>query len=74
MGVGIFGLLFLLVGLVLLVGLGFALVWFVKGAGSIRPGHAMLGLPAVFRRDAGQSGNVPEVRARAAVMVRATKP
>ena len=45
MGVGIFGLLFLLIGLVLLVGLGFALVWIVKGAGAIRPGHAMLACP-----------------------------
>jgi hypothetical protein len=45
MAVGIFGLLALVIGLVVLAGLVFAGVWFIKSAGSIRAGHAMLACP-----------------------------
>jgi hypothetical protein len=45
MAVGLFGLLALVIGLFVLAGLVFAVVWFVNSAGSIRPGHAMLACP-----------------------------
>jgi hypothetical protein len=45
MGVSIVGLLLLVVGLFVLAGLVFGVVWIVKGAGAIRPGHAMLACP-----------------------------
>jgi hypothetical protein len=41
----IFGLLALVIGLFVLAGLVFAVVWVVKSAGSMRAGHAMLSCP-----------------------------
>jgi len=46
MAVSLIGLILVaLVGMVILAGLVFAVVWVVKGAGAIRPGHAMLACP-----------------------------
>ncbi len=44
-GINWFALILLALGLLVLAGLVFAVVWFVKSAGSIRPGHAMLACP-----------------------------
>ena len=45
MAVPVFGLLSLVVGLFVLAALVLAVVWIVKGAGTIRIGHAMLACP-----------------------------
>ncbi|MGE5192013.1 MAG: hypothetical protein ACM3U2_05880 [Deltaproteobacteria bacterium] len=46
MGVSLIGLILVaLVGMLILAGLVFVVIWFVKSAGSIRPGHAMLACP-----------------------------
>jgi len=45
MVVSIVGLLVLVIGLFVLGGLVFGIVWVVKGAGAIRPGHAMVACP-----------------------------
>ena len=45
MAVPVFGLLSLVVGLFVLTALVLAVVWIVKGAGTIRIGHAMLACP-----------------------------
>ncbi len=46
MGVSIIGMLLIgLIGVAVLGGLVFAFVALVKGAGAIRPGHAMLACP-----------------------------